>query len=165
MDGKRFYSTRPENANQKVLVGIRVHAVEILTEGGQVIATHKHTFGEGRTGICDYTTTLAVLMKNSGTWCNSGLRRKTLDVLRAYMDAQPKEKLKDCLRIVNELTNQYDFQAASAMEMACSWRNINICDALVLVARITGYGINTPLETSSSLETYDEAFLKEGDQA
>ena len=37
------------------------------------------------------------------------------------MDAQPKEKLKDCLRIMNELTNQYGFQAAaSAMEMASS---------------------------------------------
>lgn len=44
MDGKHFYSTRPENANQKAP-----------------------------------------------------------DALRTYMDAQPKEKLKDCLRIMNEL--------------------------------------------------------------
>ena len=149
-----------------MLVGIRAHTVEVLTEGAQVIATHKRAFGEGRTDISDYSTTLAVLMKNSGAWGNSGLRRETPDALRAYMDSQSKEKLKDCLRIMNELTNQYGFQAAaSAMEMACSRGNINICDASVLAARITGYGINTPPETGPSLEVYDEAFLKEGGSA
>ena len=166
MDGKHFYSTRPENANQKVLAGIRAHTVEILTEGGQVTATHKRAFGEGRTDISDYSTTLAALMKNSGAWGNSGLRRETPDALRACMDTQPKEKRKDCLRIMNELTNQYGFQAAaSAMERACSRGSINICDASVLAARITGYGINTPPEAGPSLEVYDEAFLKEGGSA
>ncbi len=116
--------------------------------------------------VSDYTTTLAVLMKNSGAWGNSGLRQETPDALRTYMDAQPKEKLKDCLRIMNELTNQYGFQAAaSAMEMACARGNINICDASVLAARITGYGITTPPETGPSLEIYDEAFLKGGSKA
>ena len=120
MDGKHFYSTRPENANQKVLVGIHAHTIDILTEEGQVITTHKRVFGDNRSDVSDYTTTLAVLMKNSGAWENSGLRQEPPDVLRTYMDAQPKEKLKDCLRIMNELTNQYGFQAAaSAMEMAC----------------------------------------------
>ena len=53
---------------------------------------------------------------------------------------------------MNELTNQYGFQAAaSAMEMACARGNINICDASVLAARITGYGITTPPETGPSL--------------
>lgn len=163
MDGKHFYSTRPENANKQVLVGIRAHTVDILTEGGQVVTTHRRAYGENRTDISDYSTTLAVLMKNSGAWRNSGLRRETPDALRAYMDAQPKEKLKDCLRIMNELTNQYGFQAAaSAMEMACTRGSINICDASVLAARITGYGIYTPPEAGPSLAVYDDMFLKEG---
>lgn len=164
MDGKHFYSTLPENANQKVLIGIHAHTIDILTESGQIIVTHKRAFGEGRTDISDYSTTLAVLMKNSGAWGNSGLRRETPDALRTYMDAQPKEKLKDCLRIMNELTNQYGFHAAvGAMEMACARGNINICDASVLAARITGYGIYTPPEAGPSLTVYDEAFLKGGD--
>lgn len=146
-----------------MLVGIHAHTIDILTEGGQVITSHRRAFGEGRTDISDYSTTLAVLMKNSGAWGNSGLRRETPDALRTYMDAQPKEKLKDCLRIMNELTNQYGFHAAaSAMEMACARGNINICDASVLAARITGYGIYTPPEAGPSLEAYDEAFLKRG---
>lgn len=163
MDGKHFYSTMPENAGRKVLTGIRAHTIDILTEGGQTVTTHRRAFGESRTDLSDYSTTLAVLMKTSGAWGNSGLRRETPDALRAYMDAQPKEKLKDCLRIMNELTNQYGFPAAaSAMEMACARGNVNICDASVLAARITGYGIYTEPETGPSLAAYDEAFLKEG---
>lgn len=166
MDGKHFYSTRPENAHKKVLVGIRAHTVDILTEGGQIVTTHRRAFGEGRTDISDYSTTLAVLMKNAGAWENSGLRRETPDALRVYMDAQPKEKLKDCLRIMNELTNQYGFQAAAgAMEMACARGSIHICDAAVLAARITGYGIYTPPESGPALSAYDEAFLPEGGNA
>ena len=156
----------PENANQKVLVGIHAHTVDILTSEGRILTTHCRCYGEGRTDVSDYGTTLAVLMKNSGAWGNSGIRRETPDALRAYMDSQPKEKLKDCLRIMNELTNQYGFPAAaSAMEMACTRGNINICDASVLAARITGYGITTPPESGPSLEVYDEAFLKEGGDA
>lgn len=166
MDGKHFYSTCPQNAHQKVLVGIQAHTVDILTEGGQILTTHRRSFGEGRTDISDYSTTLAVLMKNSGAWENSGLRRETPDALRIYMDSQPREKRKDCLRIMNELTNQYGFQAAtSAMEMAVARGSINICDASVLAARITGYGICTPPETGPSLAVYDDIFLKEGGNA
>ena len=80
--------------------GAVTSTVDILTDGGLVIATHRRAFGENRTDISDYSTTLAVLMKNSGAWGNSGLRRKTPDALRTYMDAQSKEKLKDCLRII-----------------------------------------------------------------
>lgn len=164
MDGKHFYSTMPENASQKVLVAIRAHTIDILTEGGQIITTHRRAFGEERTDISDHSTTLAVLMKNSGAWGNSGLRREIPDALRAYMDAQPKEKLKDCLRIMNELASQYGFPAAaSSMEIACTRGNISICDASVLAARITGYGIYTPPESGPSLAAYDEAFLKKGD--
>lgn len=163
MDGRHFYSTRPENAHCKVLVGIRAHSIDILAESGQIITTHRRVFGEGRSDISDYSTTLAVLMKNAGAWENSGLRRETPDGLRTYMDAQPREKLKDCLRIMNELTNQYGFEAAvSAMEMASARGNINICDTSVLAARITGYGIHTPPEMGPSLAVYDEVFLKEG---
>ena len=166
MDGKHFYSTAPENAHRKVLTGIRAHTIDILTDGGQLMTSHRRMFGEGRTDVSDYSTTLAVLMKNSGAWHDSGLRRETPDILRAYMDAQPKEKLKNCLRIMNELTNQYGFQAAaSAMEMAASRGNVNICDASVLAARITGYGIETPPQPGPSLSVYDETFLRKGGDA
>lgn len=166
MEGKHYYSTMPENAGRKVLIGIRAHTVDVLTEGGQLVTSHRRMFGENRTDISDYSTTLAVLVKNSGAWHESGLRRETPDILRTYMDAQPKEKLKDCLRIMDELTGQYGFRAAvSAMEMAAARGSINICDASVLAARITGYGIDTPPQPGPSLDVYDETFLGKGGRA
>lgn len=163
MDGKHFYSTRPENAGKKVLVGVRAHTIDILTSAGTVLTSHRRIFGEGRSDVSDHSTSLAVLMKNAGAWRNSGIRNETPDILRAYMDAQPKEKLKGCLRIMNKLTGQYGFDAAvEAMQMAAGRGNINICDASVLAARITGYGIETPPESGPSLTAYDEMFLKGG---
>ena len=102
-------------------------------------------------------------MKNAGAWRNSGIRNETPDILRTYMDAQPKEKLKDCLKIMNEPTGQHGFAAAAeAMQMAAARGNINICDASVLAAGITGYGIETPPESGPPLTAYDELFLKGG---
>ena len=160
MDGKHFYSTRPEYAGKKVLVGIRSHTVEILTDGGQIVTTHRRAYGDGRTDTSDYSTSIAVLMKSSGAWHNSGVRRDTPDILRRYMDDLPKEQLKDNLRIMNELTNQYGFETAvTAMEQVCRRGSINICDASVLAERIATFGIGTAPEEGPSLEVYDQAFL------
>ncbi len=101
------------------MVGIHAHTIDILTENGEILTTHRRAFGDSRTDTSDYSTSLAMLMKNSGAWSNSGLRRETPDLLRTYMDAQPRNKLKDCLRIMNELTDQYGFRTAvDAMEKA-----------------------------------------------
>lgn len=82
---------------------------------------------------------------------------------KGNLDAFFREK---CLTKNNDLTNQYGFPAAaSAMEMAAARGNVNICDAAVLAARITGYGIDTPPQSGPSLTIYDETFLKKGGSA
>ena len=163
LDGKHYDSTRPEYARQKVLVGIRAHWVDILTEGGMVVASHKRAYGDVRTDASDHSTSLAMLLRNSGAWDNSGLRQQTPEPLRDYMDSQPKEKRRDCLRIMNELTNQYGWSAAAkAMGMAVDRGGMNMCDAAVLAARIAGYGIDTPPEPGPPLSVYDQVFLGKG---
>jgi hypothetical protein len=163
LDGKHFYSTRPEYAHQKVLVGIREHCVDILSEGGQVVASHERVYGDARTDVSDYSTSIAMLLRNSGAWHNSGLRQQTPEPLREYMDIQTKERRKDCLRIMNELTGQYGWPAAvKAMGMATTRGAVNMCDAAVLAARITGYGIDTPPDPGPPLSVYDQVFLGKG---
>lgn len=163
LDGKHYYSTRPEYARQKVLVGIRAHWVDVLTEGGQIVTSHRRKYGDSRTDVSDYSTSLAMLLRNSGAWHNSGLRQQTPEPLRDYIDSQPRERRKDCLRIMNELTDQYDWPTAvKAMEMAAGRGEINICDAAVLAARVAGYGIDTPPEPGPPLTIYDQVFLGKG---
>jgi hypothetical protein len=77
-----------------------------------------------------------------------------------YIDAQAKEGRRDCLRIMNELAGQYGFTAAvEAMGMLAERGGMNMCDAAVLAARITGYGIDTPPEPGPPLTVYDQVFL------
>lgn len=163
LDGKHYYSTRPENARQAVLVGIRAHTVDILEKTGALLVSHRRAYGDKRSDVADHRTSLAALLKNSGAWANSGIRADAPGMLRDYMDAQPKEGLKSCLRILTELSGQYGYTAAmEAMGMAAGRGDVNICDASVLAARITGYGIDTPPQPGPELSAYDEAFLGRG---
>ena len=163
LDGKHYYSTRPEYARKSVLVGIRAHTVEILDDNGEVLVTHRRVYSDDRTDSVDNSTSLAVLMKSAGAWMNSGLRLEAPDLLREYMDQSSKPELKNCLKVMHELTKQYGLKAAmAAMEMTAARGSVNICDASVLAARITGYGIDTPPESGPPLTVYDEAFLSKG---
>ena len=88
IDGKHHYSTRPENHNESVLVGIRAHFIDILNEDGSVLVRHRRQYGKKRTDTVDYSTSLAVLSKNAGAWMNSGVRLGLPDALREYLDKQ-----------------------------------------------------------------------------
>ena len=163
LDGKHYYSTRPEYARAKVLVGLHAHRVEILNESGHMVTSHRRMYGEARTDVSDHSTSLAALLRNSGAWHNSGIRQQVPELLRDYMDDQAKDKRRDCLRIMNELTKQYGFPAAvKAMERAADRGEVNLCDAAVLAARITGYGIDTPPDPGPPLVIYDQVFLGKG---
>jgi len=166
LDGKHYYSTRPEYAKCKVMVGIRAHWVDILDGGGHVITRHRRAYGDTRTDAVDHSTSLAMLMRNIGAWHNSGIRQQAPETLRDYMDSQARDKQRECIRIMNELTQTYGFPAAvKAMERAAGRGEVNMCDAAVLAARITGYGIDTPPETGPSLAVYDMVFLGKGGDA
>ena len=160
LDGKHYYSTKPENHNKKVLVGIRAHYIDVLEDNGQLLIRHKRLYGKDRTDVRDYSTTLAMLSRNAGAWLNSGFRQEVSDLIRDYIDNQPKVERKSTLRMLNELSNQYGVKAAvDALELAIKNNSVNKADATILAARITGYGIDTPPEPGPSLKIYDQTFL------
>lgn len=160
IDGKHFYSTKPENHNKKVLVGIRAHFIDILNEDGSLLVRHKRQYGEQRTDTTDFSTTIEVLARNAGAWFNSGIRQEAPDSLRDYLDNLPKPELRSHLQLLSELSNQYGYkESLEAMTIALQNGKINESDVTVLASRITGYGIDTPPEVGPSLIVYDEAFL------
>jgi transposase len=161
-DGKHWYSTRPESAKQQVLIGLMANDVEILDyETGEVITRHARQYGPARTDSYDYSTTIAMLLKNCGAWHNSGLRLEIPDMLRDYMDNQSRPQLRGSLHILQQLTETYGLTAATeAMEKTIQRGTLNPVDTEVLAGRIAGYGIQTPPEPGPALEVYDEVFLK-----
>ena len=170
LDGKHFYSTKPENHNKKVMVGIRAHYVDILEDNGDILVRHRRQYGSERTDTLDYSTSLEMLSRNVGAWRNSGFRKEAPDFLREYIDNQSKAERKSTLRLLNDLSGQYGLDAAvQALQMAIQKKSVNQSDAAILAARITGYGIDTPPEPGPSLSIYDETFLPvkavEGEEA
>lgn len=162
VDGKYWYSTRPELAKQQILIGLRANSVDILDyETGELITRHARQYGNTRTDTYDYSTTLAMLIKNCGAWQNSGLRKELPDGLRKKLDQQARPQLRSSLRILDHLTQSYGWQAAlEAMEKALQQGSLNPVDTEVLAGRIAGYGIQTPPGPGPTLEVYDEIFLK-----
>lgn len=162
IDGKYWYSTRPELAKQQILIGLRANFVGILDyETGELITRHARQYGNTRTDTYDYSTTLAMLIKNCGAWQNSGLRKELPDGLRKELDQQARPQLRSSLRILDHLTQSYGWQAAlEAMEKALQQGSLNPVDTEVLAGRIAGYGIQTPPEPGPTLEVYDEIFVK-----
>ena len=164
LDGKHFYSTKPENHGKQVPVGIRAHYIDILEPNGELLVRHRRQYGSARTDTSDYSTSLDVLSKNIGAWSNSGFRRDAPEQIREYIDSQPRVGRKSCVRLLSDLTKQYGYQAAlGALKIAIESNSVNKSDMAVLAARITGYGIDTPPDPGPSLEIYDQAFLPSRD--
>ena len=160
LDGKHYYSTKPENARRKVLVGIYANVIRVLKENGNILVEHERQYGDTRTDLCDYSTSVNQLLSTPGSWHNSGIRKEAPEMLRKYMDSLSRKELKATIKILFDLTQTHDMHTAfKAMEMSLAQGSINICDAAVLADRIEGYGIDTPPESGPSLEVYDNAFL------
>ncbi len=164
MGGRHYYSTRPEFSRKKdIMVGIRAHFIDIYDESGNILVRHERQYGEERTDITDYSTTLAVLMHRAGAYNNSGVRKDLPDPLREYLDNAPRLVLKDCLGLMHDLNRVYGYEPAiNAMNLALRDGKISHSDAQVIAGRITGYGISTPAESGPDLKEYDKAFLKMG---
>lgn len=161
LEGKHYYSTCPEYSGRKdVLVGIRAHFIDIHDPAGRLLVRHRRQFGDRRTDLTDYSTTVSMLMRRCGAWNNSGVRREVPDPLREYLDHADRPLLKSCLSLLNELTQEYGFRpAATAMDLALRDGRISKSDAKIIAARITGYGIDTPPAEGPSLDVYDDTFL------
>lgn len=94
VDGKHWSSTRPELAKQQILIGLRANSVDILDyEIGELITRYTRQYGNTQTDTYDYSTTLAMLIKNCGAWQNSGLRKELPDGLRKELDQQTRPQL------------------------------------------------------------------------
>lgn len=162
LDAKHYYSTKPELCRQKVLIGIRAHRVDVLSCDGSILVSHRRAYAQNRTDTKDYSTALAVLLRNLGAWQNSGVREFMPEPLRLALDSQPKQELKESLRLLNDLTKDYGFgNAMAAMEETFKRGRFNISDTSILAARMAGYGLTTPPDPGPDLAAYDLAFLQD----
>jgi transposase len=162
-DGNHWYSTCPEYGGTEVLVAVRAHTVDILSADKLVVVGHRRLFGRERTDSVDYRTSLAVLMKNTGAWKNSGIRELLGTDLRAVLDAQTREELQKTLRTMNALCDEYSFETAvRALEVALGSHSSNpLTTAAVIAARIVDGGLDALPEPGPDLREYDRLLERE----
>lgn len=162
IDDRHYYSTCPEFGGTEVLVGIKAHHIEVYDERNVLSVVHRRRFGPVRTDNLDYRTTLATLTKNVGAWRNSGVREMIPEQLRKNMDELCREELRETVRTLSLLTDRYSFETAvQALEEGFRNQRTRFCDAAVLAARLSEYGLNTPPEKGPDLTGYDQ-LLREG---
>lgn len=160
LDGRHYYSTRPEYADREVLVAVRAHTVDILDERKQLVVRHTRQYGTKRSDSVDYRTSLAMLTRNVGAWRNSGIRELVSPALKEVMDNQPRDQLKATLRTMQQLTTTYSFEAAlQALDAGIRMNRSRFCDTAVLAARICEYGLDTAAKPGPDLKIYD-SFLE-----
>jgi transposase len=156
LEGRHYYSTRPEYAKQAVLVAIRAHTIEILDENKHVVVRHTRQYGTKRSDTLDYRTSLAMLTRNVGSWPNSGIRELVSPTRKDLMDSQSRNELKATLRTLQQLTITYSFETAlQALDTGIRINKTRFCDTAVLAARIYEYGLDTAVEEGPDLSIYD----------
>lgn len=164
LDSKHHYSSSPELSKREILLGVRAHAIDVYHPDGRLLTTHSRQYGDRRTDNNDHSTSLAMLMRNSGAWYNSGVREFMPHHLRTTLDQQSKQELKESLKLMHDLSQDYGFDnALAAMEEAIRRGRLNLTDTAVLAARMAGFGLETPSEIGPDLRAYDEAFLGRDD--
>lgn len=146
IDGEHYYSTRPEYAGKRnVLVGIMAHYIDIYNEDNGLLVRHKRQYGDYRTDLSDYSTTVTMLLHKPGSWHNSGVRLEMPDPLREYMDHLEKPELKNCLALLADLSRQYAFYPAiDAMNRSLRDGRISASDAELICERIAPMGWTLP---------------------
>lgn len=166
IDGDHHYSSRPEYGLRDVLVGIRAHTIDLYDDTQQVLVTHQREYGKQRTDSIDYRTSLAMVMKNIGSWHNSGLRTILDDTIKDYIDQLDRLGQRAAVRTLHSLTNQYSFDVADyALSLAITQDGEHpLHDAAAFAARIAYSGLDIKPTTDPDLKVYDE-FISSGSPA
>jgi transposase len=165
IDGKHYYSSRVEWANQEIVVGIKAHDIIVYDFKGEKACVHTRAFGETRTDQTDYSTTIERLIKHPNAWMNSGLRQAMCKEVRDKMDGLPKDGLREALRALNGGTKEYGFETALlSLKEAISRDSINTYDLKAICARIAIDGLNAIPDKGPDLLSYDLVFLKKGSE-
>ncbi|GMA59933.1 IS21 family transposase [Alicyclobacillus fastidiosus] len=158
LDGKHTYSSSPLYADREIIVRIGAHFIEPLDEAGDVISRHEREFGTERTDTVDWLTMLDQLIVKPGAWRNSLMRSQMSYEVRDYMDEQDRSGLRQALRLMKDLSNQYglDVAVTSIQEAIVRKRTQGIeVNAAVVAARIAHYGLDTPGEPGPDMSQYD----------
>lgn len=141
LDGKHYYSSRPELGRQDLLVAIRAHTVQLYDSNHERVVEHERAYGAQRTDTTDPYTTLLQLMRSPNAWHNSALRESLPHNLKDQFDAMPKEQRTRSLRVLMTLNETYDKEiSAQALLLSLERGSSHYADAALYAAQLLKNG-------------------------
>ncbi|MBU4491109.1 MAG: IS21 family transposase [Euryarchaeota archaeon] len=163
LDGRHWYSSAPEMGCSDIVIAIGAHYVDVLNRTGESIVCHRRMYGNSRTDSIDWTTSASRLFKNPGAWKNSGMREIMPVDLRKSMDEMDMSGLKQALKIIRDLSGQYDYETVIlAMTEAVNRDTLDGFSASVIAARIINTGLDVIPESGPDLTSYDCELINHG---
>jgi transposase len=161
LDGRHWYSSAPEHAEEALVVGLRAHTVVVYGPDGGVVAVHPRSFGDRRTDTADHTTSLETLLRRPRAWPNSPFRARLSAPLRAALDALDRPDLRRVLSVIADSITTFGPEVAlESLEEAVRRQTVDAFSLQAISNRIAYDGLIAAPERGPDLETYDRALLE-----
>lgn len=163
LGGCHRYSSDPALAGCELIVGISAYKVKIYDKDAIFIAEHAREYGSAPTDSTEPSHQLALLSMKPGGWSNSQVRACMSEGLRSYIDAKPKDDLKDLLRMMREDSAESGFAATvEAMERVFARTGaLDPANVMVGALRIAQGDSVIDYDEPTDLSVYDIAFRGE----
>jgi len=168
VDGRHLYSSMPEAAGRKLIVGVGASDVTIMDLSGEVLAVHKRAFSRQRTESIDPASQLGLLVKRPKGWKNSRIRSQIPGSVVAHLDAQDTDGLRRDLRLLHEACQRSGLDATLDALDILAHEHAGFPDFFqvgVLAARIADLGLDALPVGGADLSHYDAIFLGGGSDA
>jgi hypothetical protein len=160
LDGRHWYSSAPEHAEETLTVGQRAHTVVVYRPDGSALAVHRRSFGESRTDTADHATSLQTLLRRPRAWPNSLFRAGLSETLRESLDALARPDLRRILSALSESISTFGHEVAlESLEEAVRRQTVDAFSLQAISTRIAYDGLMSAPERGPDLETYDRALL------
>lgn len=160
IDGRHWYSSSPESAGMKLIIGIKAHSVVVYKPNAEVLCCHRRIYGEDRSDSVDYLTSIETLVKKTGAWPNSALRAGVGESTRACLDAMAKPDLRRVLAVLSSSSASFGYQVAmDSLEEALKRGAIDSYSVQAIAARMAFDGLQGTSPSGPDLGVYDRAFI------
>lgn len=166
LDGNHRYAADPSFARRTVIVGRRAFDIDIFTEEGELICTHKRAYGKAPSTSDDPLSQLNVLCMKPGGWTNSQVRYSLPEDLRSAMDEMDRAQLSDALRCLRSVAEDagYDTAVRAMGECVGLLGEVDRSSVEVVASCMASGRKAIVYDDPADLDAYDAVYGKGGDR-
>ena len=161
-NGTHRYSTSPRFARETVTVRIGAYRVTVLDDSLREVVTHNRLYGPQKQQRMDWLPYLSQLARRPTALKYSSIYEMMPEVLRAWIDRQPRHAVGKALTLISQLSERGGFDTACEAVADSLLRGITDADSLVALhdrmIRYTGLEQETehsPVHIDSSKVRFD----------